>query len=418
MAPTWPLTGRAEELSVISGLICRRNGPAGIVLAGAPGVGKTRLAREALAAAQRRGALTRWAVATASARALPLGAFAATLGVVGPDPARLVRQASDALLAGVEKAEVIIGVDDAHLLDDLSATLVHQLALRRTATLVLTLRTGETAPDAVTALWKDGHLTRLELQPLSQDETAILVGARLGGPVDAAAARRLWSITQGNALYLRQLVDSELEASRLEQVAGVWRWSGQPTLSPGLVELVSARIGQLPDAQRSVVEVLAFGEPLGIPLLVELTDALAVEQVEARGLVEVYPHGRRLQARLAHPLYGEVQRAQIGTLHARRLRGRIARVLTATGGRRADDTLRRAVLTLDSDLAPDPVLLTDAARRATELGDLALTERVARASVAAGGGFEPRLILGNALAWSDRGAEARHRIRRGRILGP
>ncbi|MGH3537887.1 MAG: hypothetical protein ACRDQJ_06235 [Pseudonocardiaceae bacterium] len=53
-------------------LICRRNGPAGIVLAGAAGVGKTRLAREALAAAQRRGALTRWAVATASARALPL----------------------------------------------------------------------------------------------------------------------------------------------------------------------------------------------------------------------------------------------------------------------------------------------------------------------------------------------------------
>src|SRR5581483_4577843 len=124
-------------------------------------------------------------------------------------------------------------------------------------------------------------------------------------------------------------------------------------------------------------------------LLVELTDALAVEQVEARGLVEVYAHGRRLQARLAHPLYGEVQRAQIGMLHARRLRGRIARVLTATGGRRADDTLRRAVLTLGSDLAPDPVLLTDAARRATELGDLALTERLARASVAAGGGFEP-----------------------------
>ncbi|MGH3512046.1 MAG: hypothetical protein ACRDRB_07190 [Pseudonocardiaceae bacterium] len=102
----------------------------------------------------------------------------------------------------------------------------------------------------------------------------------------------------------------------------------------------------------------------------------------------------------------EVQRAQIGMLHARRLRGRIARVLTTTGGRRADDTLRRAVLALGSDLAPNPVLLTNAARRATELGDLALTERLARASVAAGGGFEPRLILGNALAWSGRGAEA------------
>jgi DNA-binding NarL/FixJ family response regulator len=364
------------------------------------------LAREALAVAEQRGASTRWAVATASARALPLGAFAATLGVVGPDPARLVRQATEALLAGAGRAGVIVGVDDAHLLDELSAVLVHQLVLRRAASVVLTLRTGETAPDAVTALWKDGHLPRLELQPLFQDETATLVEARLGGPVDSVAARRLWSITQGNALYLRQLVDGELESGRLRQVAGVWRWSGELALSPGLVELVSARIGRLPDAQRDVLEVLAFGEPLGVPLLAELTDALAVEQVEARGLVEVYPDGRRLQARLAHPLYSEVQRSQTGTLHARRLRGRIACALGATGGRRADDTLRRAVLMLDSDLAPDSVLLTDAARRATELGDLTLAERVARAAVAAGGGFEPRLLLGNALGWSGRWAEA------------
>jgi DNA-binding NarL/FixJ family response regulator len=406
VAATWPLTGRAEELRLIGELLHSRDGPLGAVVAGAAGVGKTRLAREALAVAQQRGARTRWAAATSSARAWPLGAFAAMLGVVGPDPARLLRQASAALLAGAGRAGVIVGVDDAHLLDELSATLVHQLVLRRAATVVLTLRTGETPPDAVTALWKDGHLTRLELQPLSKDETAALVEARLDGPLDSAAARRLWSVTQGNALYLRQLVDGELETGRLHQVAGVWRWSGELALSPGLVELLSTRIGQLPDTLNNVLEVLAFGEPLGVPLLVTLTDAVAVEQAEARGLIEVYPDGRRLQARLAHPLYGEVRRAQMGMLHARRLRGRIARAMADTGGRRAGDTLRRALLILDSDLPPDPVLLTDAARRATELGDLGLAERIARAAVAAGGGFEPRLLLGNALHWSGRAVEA------------
>lgn len=402
----WPLIGRVEELSRISDLIRHRDGSAGVVLAGRAGVGKTRLAREALSAVEQRGALTRWAVATASARMLPLGAFAATLGVVGPDPARLVRQASEALVAGAGRAGVVVGVDDVHLLDELSAVLVHQLVLRRAASVVLTLRTGETAPDAVTALWKDGHLSRLELQPLSQTETTMLVEARLGGSVDSAAARRLWSITQGNVLYLRQLVDGELESGRLHRVAGVWRWSGEPVLSPGLVELVSARIGRMPEAQREVVEVLAFSEPLGVSLLAGLTDALAVEQAEARGLVEVYPDGRRLQVRLAHPLFGEVQRAHVGILHARRLRGRIAGALAATGGRRADDTLRRAVLMLESDLPSDALLQTDAARRATELGDLALVVRVARAAVAAGGGFEPRLLLADALVWSGRWAEA------------
>ncbi|MGB9279986.1 MAG: AAA family ATPase, partial [Pseudonocardiaceae bacterium] len=406
MAVTWPLTGRAEELNLISRLIRRQDGPAGVVLAGAAGVGKTRLAREGLALAEQRGALTRWAVATASARAVPLAAFAATLPALGPDPARLVRQATDALLAGAGKAGVIVGVDDAHLLDELSAVLVHQLVLRRAASVVLTLRTGETAPDAVTALWKDGHLPRLELQPLSASETATLVETRLDGPVDSVAARRLWSITRGNALYLRQLVDGELESSRLRQVAGVWQWEGKPELSPGLVELLSVRIGQLPDAQRDVLEVLAFAEPLGVSLLSRLTGAVAVEQVEARGLIEVYPDGRRLEARLAHPLYGEVQRARIGTLHARRLRGRIAGALAATGTRRAGDTLRRALLALESDLPPDPELLTAAARRTTELGNLALAARIARAAVAAGGGFEPRLLLGNALTWSGGPAEA------------
>jgi hypothetical protein len=66
-------------------------------------VGKTRLAREGLAVAEQRGALARWATATTSARAQPLGALAATLGIMAPDPARLVRQAADALLAGPER---------------------------------------------------------------------------------------------------------------------------------------------------------------------------------------------------------------------------------------------------------------------------------------------------------------------------
>jgi AAA ATPase domain len=79
----WPLVGRAEELRLVGGATVPDDTYSGVVLAGAAGVGKTRLAREALASAERAGAVVHWASATASARRLPLGAFAAALGVMG-----------------------------------------------------------------------------------------------------------------------------------------------------------------------------------------------------------------------------------------------------------------------------------------------------------------------------------------------
>lgn len=394
---SWPLTGRAEELRLISGLTARGDGPVGVVIAGPPGVGKTRLARAALAAAQERGATTRWAAATASARELPLGAFTATLSAVGTDPSWLLRQAGDALLAGAGRRGVLVGVDDAHLLDELSATLVHRLVLRREVSVVLTLRSGEPAPDAVTALWKDGHLRRLDLRPMSPEETAELLECALGGPVGGTAAHELWAITRGNPLYLQQLVEGEVDAGRLAHVAGVWRWSGRPQLTPGLVELIQARIGRLSDAQRDVVEVLAFSEPLGVPLLASLTDRDAVEETETRGLIEVHTEGRRVQARLAHPLFGELQRSRCGQLRARRVRGRIAAAIAATGGRRADDTLRRAALAVDSDLPPDADLLTDAAEQAMGLLDPGLAERLAQAALAPRRTFPAQFVLCRAL---------------------
>jgi hypothetical protein len=398
----WPLTGRVEELRFIDQATRRGGGPKGVVLAGASGVGKTRLAQEVLARAVQRGVATRWVTATASARGLPLGAFAGLLGTVGEDPAQVLRQGVDSLLAGAGRAGVMVGVDDAHLLDELSALLVHQLVLHKAVTMVVTLRTGEPAADAVSALWKDGHLKRLEVQPLSEPATGALLEAVLDGPVDSASAARLSALTSGNALFLRHLVNGELESGRLHAVGGVWRWSGGVRVSPGLAELVEARMGRLSEQVRDVVDVLALGEPLGAGLLTELTDAAAVEEAEARGLVSVERDGRGLRARLTHPLYGEVRRTGIGTLRARRLRGHIATALANTRGGGADDTLRRAVLSLDSDLEPDPALLTEAAGHAVQLCDLHLAERIGRAAVAAGGGFQAQMMVVSALGGLSR----------------
>lgn len=396
MRAQWPLVGRTEELRLI-GVAERRNKQhprRGMVLAGTAGVGKTRLAREAVSAAARRGGATHWVAATASSQAMPLGAFAPILdalpaaGAVG-----LLTAATDAVRSTLGTAGAVLGVDDAHLLDELSAAVVHRLVLDEAVTLVVTLRSGEPAPDAITALWKDGHLPRLDVQPLSADETADLLEAVLEGPVESGSAQRLWTITGGNPLYLRHLVDGEREAGRLGVTGGVWRWQGDPRLSPGLSEIVRDRIGALSEAEHDVLDLLAFAEPLDVDTLARLTDLAAIEQTEFRRIVEVADDHGRLQARLAHPLYGEARRAACGQLRARRLRGRLATELATAGPDRPDAVLRRAVLMLDSELPADPDLLGAAARDAAGLTDVGLAVRLARAAIAAGGDFEARLTL-------------------------
>lgn len=412
MVRSWPLTGRDEELRFVEAQLRPAEQPRGVVLAGMAGVGKTRLALEALAAAEERGLETRWVSATVSARRVPLGAFAEVVGPIDGDPLRVLHRATEALLADRGGTGILVGVDDAHLLDDLSALLIHQLVLGRSATVVVTVRTGEPCPDAVRALWKDRHLERLEIQPLSEPENRSLLAAVMGGPVDGAAAARMWRLTAGNTLYLRQLVDGERESGRLVESDGVWRWSGKPVISSGLTDLVSARMGALTEEVREVVDVLALGEPLDVAVLQELADPAAVEQAEVRGLISVQLDRGTTSARLAHPMYGEVRRAHMGQLQMRRLRGRIATALARTGRADTDDLLRRALLTLESDLAPQPDLFVAAARNAAQLMDLPRAERLARAAVAAGAGFDAQLTVAYAATFLSRGDEAEIEMRK------
>ena len=170
-----------------------------------------------------------------------------------------------------------------------------------------------------------------------------------------------------------------------------------------LAEIVRSEMGQLPEGTRDVVDLLALGEPIGLDALIALAGAGAVEQAEQRAVVRVVQE-HRLTVRLAHPLYGEVRRSEIGQARARRLRGQIVTALAHEDSPAAE--LRCAVLALDSNLPPDPARLLAAARRALGLFDLALAERLARAADDAGGGFDARLAHAFVLSWLSRGEEA------------
>jgi DNA-binding CsgD family transcriptional regulator len=406
MRLSWPLTGRSEEMLAIDAAIWASD-VSGIVVFGPAGVGKSRIARDALTAAVSRGCEGRWAVGTSSARTLPLGAFTAWAQSGVTDTVELVRGVIDSMTAAPAGTQVVIGVDDVHRLDNLSTFVVQQIAQRGAAKLVLTVRDGEPIPAAVKEIWTGGQFDRLDLQPLSLDETTTLLSATLGGSVDPDADQRMWTLTRGNVLYLRNIVEREVADGRLEMQHGYWRWIGDPIVAPGLVELIESRIGDLPAPVADVIDALAVGEPIELASLTRITGPAAVEEADTRGLIALETVAGGVEVRVAHPLYGEVRRKRAAHTRLRRLRGLLAAELAASKDR--DDVrvvVRRATLTLDSDLTPDADLLVRAASGAVWLADLPLADRLAEAAIRAGAGPEANLVRAHALSWLSHGEEA------------
>jgi DNA-binding CsgD family transcriptional regulator len=403
---SWPFIGRTEEMRTVEAAISGSE-VSGAVISGAEGVGKSRLVREALAAAAAQGRETRLTAGASSARAVPLGAFSAWAPSGVTDTVQLVRGVIEALTSAPSATKVVLGVDDVHLLDDLSTFVVHQIVARRLADVVLTVRDGEPIPAATQEIWKGDRFERIDLAQLSVGDTGTLLTATLEGPVDPDAVDRLWKLTQGNVLYLQNIVEQEFAGGRLLQQNGYWRWVGDAIMPPGLVELIESRIGTLPKPVGEVIDTLAVGEPLDLALLTSITDAAAVEDAETRGLITLQNAGAVIEVRLAHPIYGELRRRRAPHSRLRRLRGLVATELAASGGR--DDlrvVVRCATLTLGSDLVPDPDLLVRAAHGAVWLGDLSLADQLAEAAIRAGAGPEPKFVRAHALSWLGRGEEA------------
>jgi hypothetical protein len=105
----------------------------------------------------------------------------------------------------------VVGVDDVHLLDDGTAALVLHPVTSHLAQVVVTVRSAQQCADAVVALWKEGHVVRVDLAPLSATETAEMDEAHLGAPLDRDARRWIGSTSDGSPLDVRELVSGAVQ---------------------------------------------------------------------------------------------------------------------------------------------------------------------------------------------------------------
>lgn len=294
----WPIAARETELATIADAVTRGDG---VFLSGAAGVGKTRLMAAVLERVAAGGVRVRSIVAAPRAVRSPLRDIE-ELSAGGP---------------------LVVGVDDAHRLDSVTATDLYRLAATGRVTLMLSARAESVLTAEVAKLWLDGLVTRTDLAPFDRAAVAQVLAARLGGEVPEEIVADLHDATLGNALLLRELVEHGLADASLRAEGGCWSWSGLRAVDNRLADLVRVRLGALDRDEWDLVNMIALADCADADAPPWVLLAHAAESLNQRDVLVAEPHAGRLRLRLRYPLYGTVLAAAMPELTKRRLHRRL-----------------------------------------------------------------------------------------------
>ncbi|MGH3596097.1 MAG: AAA family ATPase, partial [Mycobacterium sp.] len=215
----------------------------GVALVGEAGVGKSTLARTLAEILESQKQTVRFVLGTEAGRAVPLGAFYRLVGVdAAHEPAMMLAAAHRTFQ---QQESLVVVIDDAQLLDPLSATLVHQLAVGGDTRLIAVIRPGDAAPDAVTALWKERLLLRLDINAFTRAQTGELAGRVLGDAVETRLIDELHGRTAGNPLMLCGLLSAGRESGALSRTETGWQLHGSLRGDDELHDLLEFRLRSL-----------------------------------------------------------------------------------------------------------------------------------------------------------------------------
>ncbi|MCE9622705.1 MAG: LuxR C-terminal-related transcriptional regulator [Actinomycetia bacterium] len=406
----WPFVGR--EALVVKTLE-RLNSGHHIILAGAAGLGKTRLAGEvATRMLAKRVVVHRVAASPASAH-LPLAPFAALIASESTDDivGAVLRSLGADGRAGA--GDPLLVVDDMHLLDDASAAVLQQVLLTGHVRLLGTLRTTSELPAAVSRLRQEADVATIDVPPLSDDDITTMVEHALGGTLDGRSHQLLITACAGNPMYARELVEGSLAAGTLRGLERLWSFDGELAATPLLEEVVLARLAPLSTNERGALELFAIAGQLPHRLVQQIVDGDTLEHLERKQVVKALPTegSQPLQLDVTHPLYRELTRARLGALARMRIYQKLALAMDAiaAGGEPSPATaesIRDAMWHIRGEVEIAPEKLLTAARGAVAMGDSPLAAELAQVGYRRGGQIEAALLASWCLAEIGRHDEA------------
>lgn len=298
------------------------------------------------------------------------------LGLADGAPARLRWAVADAIRT---RSSGVLVVDDADLLDDDAAAIVHSLVVHDgvRAYVSCAASPAHPIPGAVRSLWKDGHLARLDLVPIDSAHVNDYLHHTIGYPVTMRDVESFTRWSRGRPHSLVQLVHSSLRTATWRVISGVAVLDVRPVPASDLREELESIVTALPSDVRPVVEAFGAAIPvIGGPMLdwLPLAPMIAIAGMDAlvaserAGLIEA----DSTRVRLVEPFLADVVAARTPTLRRAHLAGELAAAIESAS--ESGDV----ATTLTGLLAASSIARTSAserlagARSALRLGDPAV----------------------------------------------
>ena len=382
------ISGRLELVYVIAATIADGHDA---LIVGPPGFGKTVVATRAGESLTVTGTTVRRITGSPAIAPVPLAAIAGLIGgSIGGDLVGAARATLRADATNVHQPTVLI-VDDAHALDEASAVVIHQLSTSGDVRLIITVRAGANRPPSIDRLIDAPSTVRYDLQPIDRTEAHDLLGELLGGQIESSAVAQLIEWSEGNPLYLRELVRGSLKAGVLSRHGNVWRLVDRVRPSAHLRELIAARFTPLQPAALDALELLAIAGRLELGFAANLVTEEILESLEHADLVVVHADGTRLFVDVAQAIVRDLLGESIGALRRLRIFRTLAQHATSFTGSDATD-LQSMIWHLRGGVAADPAQLLRAARIAMQANDAPLGAELARAAAQLTDDVEPVLI--------------------------
>jgi DNA-binding CsgD family transcriptional regulator len=336
-----------------------------VAIEGPAGMGKTTTVTQVEDEWTRLGKPVHRATVSLSARRISLAALGG-----------LIRRTTTTVAEAVDDLRGLDGllvVDDADLLDDDSAVVIHTVA--RTRPTLITLRTERSeAADASVRLAREHTTDLICLDPLGLTDAMQLVESLIGGTIDRASINTLVSASEGNPLLLRELTASSAHGGSLVLAHGVWGL--RELIAPGTVrELFRERLRLWSPVVRRVVTAVAVAESVPLALLTTCFGQPAVAQ--ARSADAFRSVGRTNDVELRHALLRETVLANVELAERNEL---LRLLLTESENNPAVTPLRRGlwVLTLGDHERLDVAFVVRAADYALDSLQLSVAASLAR----------------------------------------